>query len=486
MTELFPGYTERVEGPTTRTQGDQVSQELSRWLWDDMQSPVSVGPDALTRSEKLGLSLSYLDVTLDDLYGALEEPMCRAAGTSDDFPLLASASDRGVTALDGVKDADTPGGASSERAELLQLAKAHIDDPKELAKFKEDMERFDKRASTLVPPLPAEEVARTYEQIGRLLEAKHGPSSPLKEADRIRLAEQVMDQVAAPTTIDQGWHSTCTLTAIEARAYTRTPSEAARLVAEVATTGKYTTTDGQAVQIPPSSIAPADSEAKTHPNDDGDRSHASQIFQVTAVNLYWSAHEYQYTDAAGNVRTVPAGKLKYEQVEPDPGNPDDSGERLVDYSVTPPAVVMDYSVSPPVPVCEPQTDLNDDGAVKWISDTITGKSDTVYIFHDGYENADGRGAVLFDSQKELEDVIVKAKQDGRLPIIMAVHTGQEPFWTDSGGGSAGGSGGWHVVTITDYDPRSKKVSIDNQWGAEADHLAADGIPLGDLYLASRP
>ncbi|HEY9869562.1 MAG TPA: hypothetical protein V6D08_10390, partial [Candidatus Obscuribacterales bacterium] len=159
---------------------------------------------------------------------------------------------------------------------------------------------------------------------------------------------------------------------------------------------------------------------------------------------------------------------------------------LVDYSVNPPAVVMDYSVYPPVPVCEPQTDLNDDGAVKWMSDTITGMSDTVYIFHDGYENADGKGAVLFDSEKELEDVILKAKQDGQLPIVMAVHTGQEPFWTDSGGGSAGGSGGWHVVTITDYDPKSQKVSIDNQWGSEADHLALDGIPLSDLYLASRP
>ncbi|HEY9870297.1 MAG TPA: hypothetical protein V6D08_14110, partial [Candidatus Obscuribacterales bacterium] len=328
MTDSGPGYTEQVENLTTATQSDQTGQELSRWLWDGMQSPVGVVPDALTRPGQLGLSPLYLDLTFDDLYGAFEEPMCRSAGANEDFRLLGSAWDRGVTALDGVKEADTRGGAASERAELLELAKAHIDDPKELAKFKQDIEKFEQRASTQVPPLPAEEVARTYEQIGRLLEAKDSPISPLKEADRVRLAEQVMDQVAAPTTIDQGWHSTCTLTAIEARAYTRTPSEAARLVAEVATTGKYTTTDGQVVQIPPFSIAPADSEAKAHPSEDGNRSHASQIFQVTAVNLYWSAHEYQYTDAAGNVRTVPAGKLKYEQVEPDPGNPDDSGERL--------------------------------------------------------------------------------------------------------------------------------------------------------------
>jgi hypothetical protein len=44
----------------------------------------------------------------------------------------------------------------------------------------------------------------------------------------------------------------------------------------------------------------------------------------------------------------------------------------------------------------------------------------------------------------------------------------EPFWTDSGAGRAGGSGGGHVVTITDYTPlapRQKSPSTTN--GAKA-------------------
>lgn len=62
-----------------------------------------------------------------------------------------------------------------------------------------------------------------------------------------------------------------------------------------------------------------------------------------------------------------------------------------------------------------------------------------------------------------------------------------PFYQDSGAGSAGGSGGAHVVTVTDYIPGNPpKVKLDNQWGSEGDHTK-DGseVSLHELYRAMR-
>src|SRR5258706_14041011 len=84
---------------------------------------------------------------------------------------------------------------------------------------------------------------KSYDSIDRLLEAKDNPAVPLTEADRVRVAKQVMSQEATPTSIDQGRHNTCNVTTVEERTYTRNPSEAAKLVEQVATTGAYETKD---------------------------------------------------------------------------------------------------------------------------------------------------------------------------------------------------------------------------------------------------
>jgi len=81
---------------------------------------------------------------------------------------------------------------------------------------------------------------------------------------------------------------------------------------------------------------------------------------------------------------------------------------------------------------------------------------------------------------------IAAVGGGNFPIIMAVHTNKQPFWADSGGKAAGGSGGWHVITITGYDSCTQVVSIDNQWGSDVGHQGHNGIHLADLYRASFP
>ena len=79
--------------------------------------------------------------------------------------------------------------------------------------------------------------------------------------------------------------------------------------------------------------------------------------------------------------------------------------------------------------------------------------------------------------------LAELKEGKKLPIIIQVHTGMEPFLKDSGGGAAGGSGGWHVVTITGFEPPNK-VAIDNQWGEAKDHTGANMVNTHDLYLCT--
>lgn len=384
----------------------------------------------------------------------------------------------------GDKPKEVPPGSEDvrvERSKLEQLAESKIHDPEQLAKFHADMLRFEERAAKQDPPLSPKEIADTYKQEERLLNATG--DSPLKESDRVKLAEQVMSQAATPTSVDQGQHNSCSVATVESRTYTRNPSEAARLVTDVATTGKYKTPDGTEVTVDPASIKPRDQEAQTNPPGDGDRSHASQIFQVTAVNVHYQTHGYDYTDVNGVEHHVPPGKLQYQQAEVKPGtNPPETGERLVDTSTNPPTTIMeDWKNNTPL-----RSPGLKDGDIAGISNKISGKDDTVYLGHEKQVEGDLKGVTTFKNEEQLKDEIAKAKAEHKMPIIMRVHTGEEPFLHDSGGGKAGGSGGWHVVTITDYDEKTGRVKIDNQWGSHADHQGeGKEVSVHDLFQASR-
>jgi hypothetical protein len=100
---------------------------------------------------------------------------------------------------------------------------------------------------------------------------------------------------------------------------------------------------------------------------------------------------------------------------------------------------------------------------------ITGKYESgIAIAHDSAVTDKSDGVKRISSEKELNAALAQAKKNGKMPLIVAIDTSVEPFWTDSGAGRAGGSGGGHVVTITDYSPGPPaKVTIDNQWGKGA-------------------
>jgi hypothetical protein len=333
------------------------------------------------------------------------------------------------------------------------------DDPAKLKQFKENMRLFEERAGR--DNLSPAEIAKTYKEIDRLLEAKG--DKPLKPEQRKDLAEQIMRQVADPTTIDQGHHNTCNMATVESRMYTRNPSDAAKLVADVALTGQYVASDGSKVRVNPG----AHGESRNRNTLDGQRSHASEIFQVTAVNLHINQE---------NRKTNPPGQLRYEQHPTVPGS-GDTGERVIDYGSKPPKVVDTH----------PKIYFGNLGKLRDVYSAITGKNETgIAIAHDSAVADKSDGVTRISSEKELNAALAQAKKDGKMPLIVALDSTMEPFWSDSGAGRAGGSGGGHVVTITDYSPGPPaKVTIDNQWGKGADHDATKPVSVHELYQAVR-
>lgn len=342
-----------------------------------------------------------------------------------------------------------------EHKKLEDWANKSLQEP-ERSKFKKDMTTFEERAKK--DGLAHADVAVTYREIQRLTNATG--ETPLTSLERNHLAQQVLHQAAIPTSIDQGQYNTCNITTVEARCYTRTPAQAARLVADVALTGEYRSThDGTVVKQDPK----AHTQSKIWPTPDGSRSHASEIFQVTATNLYYVKHN-----------AVNGTNLRYEQIDPPASDKADNGERLWDGN-------KEMSDGNGGVVRNPYLS---EGRLTVISNEISARpEDDVTLASAKWYSGTADNVTKIASQEELSTKLKYLKEHGQLPVIVRVNTTAEPFYTDSGQGAAGGSGGAHVVTITDFDEKNNTVTLDNQWGTYADHGKEKPVSIKDLYTA---
>jgi len=349
--------------------------------------------------------------------------------------------------------------------ELAWVVLAKISEASEQERFLDDIKRLEKRAAR--GDLEPEEVSRTFTEIARLMD--DDTYAVLEMPDRIRLAEQVLHQSADPTSISQGKHGTCSVSAVEARIYRRCPSAAARLVADVALNGLYRDRFGRAVRLDAESLKP-DMEAQDSPPQDGERSFASQLFQVTAVNLYWQRRNQDESPGAKSIIT-------YKQLPDFPRLQDDgtydSGERLID-STTGAEVLTGGDSGQPVRCPWIET-----WGLQEVYDRVSGQTDSDFVLAnyaavpDGISPADKPGRITFRSEEELGTSLAGLQKAGEMPIVIKVFTGNEPLKTDSGTMPPQ----WHYVTIRSYDPVSKTAMLDNQRGRASHHT----ISLRDLY-----
>lgn len=368
-----------------------------------------------------------------------------------DYTLKGSGKESDMVLQDGGKElrfSDNPELAESRKA-LLDAARARIDNPQELSKFTADMIRFENRAQE--GNLSPEEIRKTYEATGRLLE--DNPDARVDATQRTKLAEQVMAQAAIPTGIDQGHHNTCNVTTVESALYTTMPSKAANLVADVAITGGFTASDGTRVTVPADSIAP-DTESGLNPPPDGKRSYASQLFQVAAINSVYQSRGEQ---------------TSYHQLaNPDPSKPGDTGERLFDDRHTPPKLKGDAPGFSSEDIAESYK-------------LISGQDFGGRMLDNSFNSIRGGN---FGTPDQLHDRLTELSKNGGFPAILTVNAYTEPFGSDSGRSTAtGDTGGSHVVTITGYDAEKRQLMIDNQWGSDKDHIATP-VPLEQAFFAT--
>ena len=349
-----------------------------------------------------------------------------------------------------------------ERARLSDLIKSLSDNPKQVENFLGSMRRFEDRA-TRDEVKPAE-IALTYHHLSRLIETEG--STILDLGQRKALSQQIIEQAADPTLIDQGYHNTCNVAVVESRMYTRHPSDAVRLVTDMALAGQFETADKTVIQVSSESLQPH-TQSKLDSREDGARSYASQVFQVAAVNAYW---QRQTEDSESNQIDV-----RYEQVDPEGDT--DTGERLLNYWGMSPS---EQTEKDGTPMRHPNLGIND---IWDVYSQITGNNEK-NAFLANAETVKNSRVPTFENEDQLQAQLTYLKDAGRLPAVIQVDARNEPFLTDSDDGMEGGSDGWHVVTVTDFDPATDRVSVDNQWGMDADKFGDEALPLEELYLST--
>ena len=358
-------------------------------------------------------------------------------------------------------------GTTPQREKLLNAIQNASDIPaKEKNEMIRDIKALEARAARDF--IPRQEILGVYENVSRLLEAKG--NQPVTRENRVVLAEQILEQVAHPMSIDQGQHQTCNVTTVEARIYAKYPSKAAALVTDVALTGKFVTenTRDNDVVLDRSCLRP-DKEAANNPPKDGDRSYASQIFQMTAANIHWQRRMYDPNGVG-----VARGDLRYVQVQPI--NDQDTGERVRKPNGE--TVKIRDKDGNETKIMEPFLGMGD---LVSISNEITRKRESNFAIANSAENRESLVGG-FTTEQSFAEILRSEKS--QYPVILMVHTYNEPFWKDSGhgdkGGAGGDMGGWHVVNVTGFNERTGEVQISNQWGDRTDKK----VPLSTLYKAT--
>ncbi len=446
---------------------------------------------------------------LQDLYNQKDGGVSAAdAHLQDGSPGSGDAktADPGLKPGDGRPDSTSDQSMKTARQSLeLNLASAldPIQDKDRIKSIKNNLNKIDERVSR--NEISSRQAAETYQNVERLLTDK--ATTNLTDDQRQALAEQVLANAAEPTRIDQGKYNTCNVTAGEVLAYSRTPERAAKLVADVALNGNYTARYNnpyygqveRTVEIDPTPHG----ESLLHPAPDGTREHASEIFQVTAVNLAYNASD--------------EGSYRYRQTEPDPDKPWDTGERFeqldpatglyrpyIQGLETPPNPADADAVSNANAVALKQVEEamymrnfqpNLQPAHMALSAEIVTGQPTVELQAGGQNPYQGGNAEAWkhlvrdvENKEDLYEILKTNKESNGFPVMATINCAKEPFASDLGR-TAGGEPVWHNISVhglAEVPGQEPRVLISNQWGDKDDRLSWDrGIPISEFMEGMR-
>ncbi|MDP3510217.1 MAG: hypothetical protein Q8T09_19760 [Candidatus Melainabacteria bacterium] len=375
-------------------------------------------------------------------------------------------------------DLTAPTDLINSRTELKRLVADKIQSPSERKQFLDDMDHFeanfDQRSSKTATG-KLREMADTYAQLSRLLSADTEilakyPQCQLKEGEtpwRVRVAEQIIHQAAEPFTISQGKLAVCAAAALEVREYYREPAAAARLVTDALLTGNYeATAGGTKVDLTkcPDNLIPdpfakqftVEKEVKVEkiyvwdvPYLDA-RSFASQLFEVTAINLALQPRGFRYEQPAPSdyASLENRANAKTVNIRTNEAQPWGSGEKRT---------FCDADIA--------------DSAYK-----ISGKDERHFVLVSAHlsqtevldpslrsiyalANRDQRVISVF-LPNELDLVLKKTKELDQWPPIVRLDASRPPI--SEHGARA------HFLVISDYSHDGKLLAFDNTWSENRD------------------
>ncbi len=331
------------------------------------------------------------------------------------------------------------------------------------------------------------QIEKTYQEIREMLAAA---SSVTSVQERAQLAAEVIEQAACPLNIDQGRHNTCAFAALEARTYTLYPCAAAALVKQVALTGRYITGGNDEIEVDAKNVHP-DGEAMLHGY--GSRSFASQLFQITAANVYW-----QRQDKDPNGIKCGRGDIRYIQKAGISCFRGDTGERLEIHRASDVVeTVVDQVGTPMFEPCVALTEVQDVGTV------LAQVPQKMFVIASKKFNKQQKYLPV-KSMEDLRRKLSDCQSGSAMPLVVAVDLrrgwlANEPMMrrvTANMGSNQQTSrfpqgrlsndvsnSRWHAVCITAYNLENDTVSIDNFWGPHADHVGDNAIPVSELYAA---
>lgn len=397
-------------------------QPEDRKQLDRMRMELSVGTGKEEREKKTAEIAAFLSEKLGD---KVTENGKKAVLTPEKFSDL-------LSEVKSKRPAETAPLHQAIRDELLKDASNAIPDAAKRTDFANKLEAFEKRAAAR--KMPESEILSTLLQIGRVLD----PNNKLEHGDKGLLARSMMANAADNTAIDQGGHNTCNVTALQARLYGHEPSIPSKVIADIAVAGKFITADE--THVTPMNLDP-DGEASLDPTPDGARNYASQLFQLAAVNAYWNRQ-----DTMPGGKTVGKGNIQYAQTK--------EGECLLDVSVDPPQRVKFNTID----AGQPWLDIF---RISEICAQLSGKPPENFGIKRWFLSRELEGVTEVMTLNGFRERLNKFKEQNAFPVLVEVDAAKAPFGDGKGYGP-------HVVTITDYDPKTDLLTVDNQWGKGAD------------------
>lgn len=389
-------------------------------------------------------------------------------------------------AMAPIADLAAPSDLINNRTELKRLVAEKIHSPSEQKQFLDDIEHFEgnfEQRSCKNATAKLREMADTYAQLSRLLSADTDalakyPQCQLKEGEtpwRVRVAEQVIHQAAEPFTISQGTLAVCAAAALEVREYYREPAAVARLVTDVLLTGSYEATAGgtkvDLTKCPDNLIpdlfamqftvenevhgVPAHAWGNTYA---GARSFASQLFEVTAINLALQPRGFRYeqpnpkaykekqNDANGTTVNI-------ETLEAKPwGSGEGRGFTEIDI------VSSAYHISG-----------RDETGFVIAAGKLTRSEASNFELRKMYDFANrDTGTTNIFSKEELVESLRRTKEVGQWPPIIRLDASMPPLSLKDAGA--------HFLVITSMTADGKSLAFDNTWEEAKDRNEGPSTP----------